>query len=82
LNDAQAAVEVEADEMLALDRALDQLNEVDERLRSVVELRFFGGVPEADIARLLGVSSRTVERDWLKARLFLRQAMKAADSAD
>lgn len=78
LSDAEAAVEVEADEMLSLDRALNQLNDIDERLRHVVELRFFGGVPEADIARLLGVSARTVERDWIKARLFLRQAMKTA----
>jgi RNA polymerase sigma factor (TIGR02999 family) len=78
LSDAEEAVEIEADEMLALDTALNQLNDVDERLRHVVELRFFGGVPEADIARMLGVSARTVERDWMKARLFLRQAMKTA----
>lgn len=78
LSEAEAAVEIEADEMLSLDRALDQLNEVDNRLRHVVELRFFGGVPEADIARMLGVSARTVERDWAKARLFLRRAMKTA----
>ena len=78
LSDVEAAVEIEADEMLALDNALNQLNAVDERLRNVVELRFFGGVSEVDIARMLGVSARTVERDWMKARLFLRQAMKSA----
>jgi DNA-directed RNA polymerase specialized sigma24 family protein len=36
-----------------------------------VELRFFGGMPESEIASLLDVSPRTIERDWLKARLFL-----------
>lgn len=78
LSNAEEAVEIEASEMLSLDRALDELNKLDERLRQVVELRFFGGVPEADIARLLGLSTRTVERDWLKARLFLQKAMKTA----
>jgi len=49
------------------------------RLR-VVELRFFGGVPQDDIARMLGVSSRTVKRDWLEARLFLLRAMETANA--
>ena len=71
LGEAEAALQVESDRILALDEALDRLEAVSPRLRQVVELRFFGGVPEADIARMLGVSSRTVERDWLKARLIL-----------
>lgn len=78
LTQAEAVLQVEMDDLLVLDRALDQLNEVDERLRYVVELRFFAGVPEQDIARMLGVSARTVERDWLKARLFLLQAIEPA----
>lgn len=78
LSDAEDAVEIEADEVLSLDRALDELNTLDERLRQVVELRFFGGVPEAEIARMLGLSTRTIERDWLKARLFLQKAMRTA----
>jgi RNA polymerase sigma factor (TIGR02999 family) len=71
LCDADASLELELDKILELDNALRQLDAVDQRLRQVVELRFFGGVPEQDIARMLGVSARTVERDWLKARLFL-----------
>ena len=79
LSQADVALQVEIDEVLALDAALDQLDAVDKRLRSVVELRFFGGVPQEDIARMLGVSARTVERDWLKARLFLLRALELAN---
>lgn len=71
LCDADLGLELELDRILELDDALRQLDAADPRLRQVVELRFFGGVAEQDIARMLGVSARTVERDWLKARLFL-----------
>lgn len=80
LDGADGALETDIDEMLALDTALDQLDAVDQRLRHVVELRFFGGVPQEDIAQMLGVSSRTVERDWTKARAFLLRAMEPAKS--
>lgn len=75
LRSTDAQLEVELDQMLALDAALDRLNTVEPRLRRVVELRFFGGVPVQDIADMLGVSTRTVERDWLKARLLLLGAL-------
>ena len=75
LGDGDAALEIELDEILALDEALDQLDAVDPRLRQVVELRFFAARSEAEIARMLGVSPRTVERDWLKARLVLLGAL-------
>lgn len=71
LGQAGATLEVQLDDLLALDGALDQLGAVDPRLREVVELRFFGGLSEAEVAEILGLSPRTVERDWLKARLFL-----------
>lgn len=71
LTDGAAALEMELDEILDLDAALDRLDAADQRLREVVELRFFGGLPMSDIAGMLEVSARTVERDWLKARLFL-----------
>jgi DNA-directed RNA polymerase specialized sigma24 family protein len=41
----------------------------------VVELRYFGGLSEAEIAAILGVTERTVQRDWQKARLFLSSAL-------
>jgi RNA polymerase sigma factor (sigma-70 family) len=71
LGQAGATLEVQLDQLLALDSALEQLGAVDPRLREVVELRFFGGQSEAEVAEMLGLSPRTVERDWLKARLFL-----------
>ena len=75
LRDAGVSLEVQLDEILDLDAALEQLDAVDRRLREVVELRFFGGVPEPEIAAMLGISPRTVSRDWLKARLFLLEAL-------
>ena len=78
LGEGDAALALELDEILALDDALERLDAVDPRLRQVVDLRFFGGVPEAEIARMLGVSARTVERDWLKARLILLRALGRA----
>lgn len=66
-----------ADEILALDEALDALGEVDPRQAKVVELRFFGGLSMDDIARHLDVSKRTVEGDWTHARAWLRRALSA-----
>jgi RNA polymerase sigma factor (TIGR02999 family) len=78
LGKAEPALDVELDEILTLDAALDRLNAVSERLRQVVELRFFAGMPEDEVAELLGVTPRTVERDWLKARLFLLDVLVPA----
>ena len=76
LSQVGAAVDFELDQILALHDALDKLDLVDERLRRLVELRFFGGVPDEDIARMLGVSTRTLGRDWLKAKLFLLHELR------
>ncbi|MBL8985121.1 MAG: sigma-70 family RNA polymerase sigma factor [Gemmatimonadetes bacterium] len=59
------------DEVLALDDALDRLSGQNPRLRKVVELKFFGGLGEDDIAAALGVTTRTVQRDWARARAWL-----------
>lgn len=75
LGEGDAALEIELDQIIAVSDALDQLERVDPRLRTIVDLRFFAGLPETEIARLLGVSTRTVERDWLKARLVLLDAL-------
>ena len=77
LGDGDVALQMELDEILALDDAMDRLNAVDERLHQIVELRFFGGFSEREIAELLGVAQRTVARDWLKARLFLLRELEA-----
>jgi RNA polymerase sigma factor (TIGR02999 family) len=65
-----------AEELLALDEALGQLEALDERLAKTVELRFFGGLSVEESAEVLGVSPRTVKRDWRKARAFLTQVIR------
>lgn len=63
--------EMPSDEILALDDALTRLGEQAPRLQTVVEFRYFSGLTDAEIGELLGVSERTVHRDWLKARAWL-----------
>jgi RNA polymerase sigma factor (TIGR02999 family) len=61
--------------LLDLNEALDRLGELDPRLARVVECRFFGGLSEDEIAEALGITVRTVQRDWTKARVLLRRAL-------
>ncbi|MEM1177420.1 MAG: sigma-70 family RNA polymerase sigma factor [Acidobacteriota bacterium] len=63
----------EADEILALDDALERLAPVYERASLVVQLRFFGGLEMQEISSALGISVRTARRDWISARAWLRQ---------
>lgn len=64
------------DEVLRVHEALDELAAAEPRLASVVEMRYFGGLTEPEIAAALDVTERTVQRDWAKARLFLARALK------
>jgi len=57
--------------MMALDEALDRLARLDGRQGKIVELRYFGGFTTAEIAQLLGISEKTVEREWDVARAWL-----------
>jgi RNA polymerase sigma factor (TIGR02999 family) len=68
-------------DLLALDRALDELAAMDPRQSRVVEMRFFGGVGMAEIAQILDVSRATIDRDWRFARTWLYRRMAAAESA-
>lgn len=61
------------EDLLALDAALDALDEEDPRLRKVVEYRYFAGLTDGEVAELLGVTRRTVQRDWVKARAWLNR---------
>lgn len=79
LTAGHAAEQPNVVDVLALDEALDRLGERNERLRRVVELLFFGGMTQEEVAEVLGVSTRTVERDWLKARLFLHRELHAEE---
>ena len=63
----------EGSEILALDEALTRLKEVSERGASVVEHRFFAGLSVEETATLLGVSNKTVQRDWITAKAWLRK---------
>jgi RNA polymerase sigma factor (TIGR02999 family) len=70
------AADVTLDDVLALDAVLAQL---DDRQRRLVELRFFAGASEQEIAELLGMSTRTVQREWAKARARLYHALYGND---
>ena len=63
------------DDILRVHDALETLEQVDARLAQVVQMRYFGGYSEQEIAETLGVGERTVQRLWLKAKLMLRAAM-------
>jgi RNA polymerase sigma factor (TIGR02999 family) len=70
---------IESDEgLLALNEAMVRLSQEMPRLADVVECRFFGGFGEEDTARALGISLRTVQRDWLKARAWLYRELGGA----
>lgn len=71
LDDAMLLADQRADELIALDHALAGLGEMSDRLRKVVECRFFAGLTTEETAAVLQVTTRTVERDWQKARGWL-----------
>lgn len=77
LDGDRIAVDDQPEALLQLDEALTRLAELQPRLARVVECRFFGGLTEEEIAEALGVTVRTVERDWAKARMLLRRALES-----
>lgn len=79
LGDADAAFALPSNDVLALNEALERLEQLDSRLRAVVEYRFFGGLREKEIAELLDVTERTVQRDWVKARAWLHKEIYQKD---
>ena len=81
LDEAHAQPAEEHADLLTLSAALDQLATLDPPLAELVDLKFFSGFSFADIAALRGVSERTVQRDWAKARLLLHPLLQAAQSA-
>jgi len=75
IDDEHIASDDAPEAMLQIDDALTHLDRIDARLARVVECRFFGGMTNDEIAEALGVTTRTVERDWVKARVLLRDAL-------
>lgn len=76
--DTRAAGEIAAgdDDVLRIHDALEALEATDERLAELVQMRYFGGYSEQEVADTLGVTVRTVQRQWLKARILLQAAME------
>jgi RNA polymerase sigma factor (TIGR02999 family) len=72
------ASEVRADELLALDESLKRLGEIDPRQSQIVECRFFGGLSIEETAKVVGVSTATVKREWAVARAWLYRELHNA----
>ena len=76
LRDDSAAIEADIAEILTIEDALARLEVRSERMARIVECRFYGGMSVADTAEALGTSVRTVEREWARARAYLRRALR------
>src|SRR6266851_3585763 len=76
LSDLPIGIEIQTTELLALDEALGRLEALDPRQARIVEMRFIAGLSEEEIAQALGVSVRTVKRDWKVARAWLFGALR------
>jgi RNA polymerase sigma factor (TIGR02999 family) len=70
-----APADMPSEQLVALDEALSRLDVLSPRLRQVVECRFFAGMTEDETAAVLGVTTRTVQRDWARARAWLYQEL-------
>ena len=73
----QIAANDQPEAMVQLSDAIDELETIEPRLARVVDCRFFGGLTEEEIAAALGITVRTVQRDWTKARMILRHTLQA-----
>jgi RNA polymerase sigma factor (TIGR02999 family) len=71
-----AVSEPDSIEVIELDHALRELEQVSSRQAKIVELRYFGGLSVPETAEALGMNPRTVDRDWAAARVWLRRRLK------
>ncbi len=78
LDDALTLSNERAEQMIALDEALERLSQLNDRLSQTVELRFFGGMTVEETAEALGVAQSTVKLDWQKARAWLHRELTDA----
>jgi len=79
LDEAAAVIQTRADELLALDEALEKLATFDRRKAQVVEMRYFGGLKMEEIADVLKIHVNTVTRDWTAARAWLFAALSGEE---
>lgn len=77
LDDEVLTIEDQPEVLLQLNEGLERLAAVEPRLAQVVECRFFGGLTERETAEALGLTTRTVQRDWVKARVLLRRVLES-----
>jgi RNA polymerase sigma-70 factor (ECF subfamily) len=78
LNEATVVCESQSKEVLELNDALERLEELDSRKAQVVELKYFGGLNQDEIAEVLSISPKTVRRDWSFAKAWLHNELYAA----
>lgn len=76
LSDDAAMIDADIAELLAVEQALVRLEARNERMARIVVCRFYGGMSVPDTAEALGTSTRTVEREWTRARLYLKEALR------
>jgi RNA polymerase sigma-70 factor, ECF subfamily len=76
-----APADMPSEQLVALDEALSRLDQLSPRLRQVVECRFFAGLTEDETATVLGVTTRTIQRDWARARAWLYQELAPGETA-
>lgn len=81
LDDGVEGAESSPEELLGLFDALEKLGAIDTRLRQVVEYRYLAGFTEEETAQALSVTTRTVQRDWVKARAWLYRQLYASEAA-
>jgi RNA polymerase sigma factor (TIGR02999 family) len=75
LDEALVYADERADQIVALDEALKRLEQLDPRQSRIIELRFFGGLSVEESAEVMGISPRTVKREWSVARLWLHREL-------
>lgn len=80
LEEGHIALDDQAEWLLSLDAALGRLAEHSERLARIVECRYFAGLTEEETAAALGISLRTAQRDWMKARAWLQEELRKSGS--
>ena len=79
LDERFEGIDLKPIEWIALDECLSRLTKIDSRQSQIVELRFFGGLSVEEVAQQLGVSPKTVKRDWQVARAWLYREMRRVD---
>jgi RNA polymerase sigma factor (TIGR02999 family) len=82
LDEVQTSVDGRAAELVALDEALKSLAKIDTRKSRIVEMRFFGGLSVGEVATALGISDKTVMRDWRIAKIWLHRELSPNDGSE